>query len=99
LLTDLEFKEIRIVGGGSQNALLNQFTADATGRVVVAGPVEATALGNVALQLVGIGAVASLGQARELIAASFPPRFFDPQTTAGWDAAYRNFQALLTKPA
>jgi rhamnulokinase len=97
-LTGLEFKEIRIVGGGAQNALLNQFTADSTARLVVAGPVEATALGNIALQLVGIGAVGSLGQARELIAASFPPQFFEPQDVAAWDDAYRNFKSLVALP-
>ena len=59
-LTGTAFDEIRIVGGGSRNRLLNQFTADATGRTVVAGPVEATALGNIAMQMLATGAVASL---------------------------------------
>ena len=59
-LTGEPIEEIRIVGGGSRNRLLNQFTADATGRTVLAGPVEATALGNIAMQMVGTGAVASL---------------------------------------
>ena len=56
-LTGTAITEIRIVGGGSRNRLLNQFTADATGRTVVAGPVEATALGNIAMQMVATGAV------------------------------------------
>ena len=59
-LTGTPITEIRIVGGGSRNRLLNQFTADATGRTVIAGPVEATALGNIAMQMVATGAVASL---------------------------------------
>ena len=58
------FEEIRIVGGGSRNRLLNQFTADATGCTVVAGPVEATALGNIAMQMLATGAVSSLDEAR-----------------------------------
>jgi rhamnulokinase len=88
---------VRIVGGGCQNALLNQFAADATGRRVVAGPIEATALGNIAMQLVGTGAVGDLAAARELIAESFPARIFEPKSTALWDNAYRNFKALLAQ--
>ena len=94
-LAATQFKELRIVGGGSQNDLLNQFVADATGRRVVAGPVEATALGNVAIQLVGTGAVADLAQARELIVASFPPRIFEPRAGAAWDTAYGTFKSML----
>src|SRR5262249_38497589 len=66
------FDQIRIVGGGSRNRLLNQFTADATGRTVLAGPVEATALGNIAMQMLATGAVASLAEARAVIDRSFP---------------------------
>jgi hypothetical protein len=66
---------------------------------VVAGPIEATALGNIAIQLVGIGAVANLAQARDLIAESFPPRIFNPRDTAPWDNAYRNFKSLLSVPS
>jgi rhamnulokinase len=94
-LTGTKFEELRIVGGGCQNDLLNQFAADALARRVVAGPIEATALGNVAIQLVGTGAVANLSQARDLIAASFPPRIFTPRATAPWDNAYRNFKSML----
>ena len=56
-ITGQRFDEIRVVGGGARNRLLNQFTANATGRMVVAGPVEATALGNVAMQMLATGAV------------------------------------------
>ena len=77
-LTGTDVREIRVIGGGSQNALLNQMTADATGRTVLAGPVEATALGNLAMQMVGTGVVASLDAARDLIEHSFPPRVFHP---------------------
>lgn len=94
-LTGVAVTEIRVIGGGSQNLLLNQFTADATGRNVLAGPVEATALGNMAMQLVGTGAVESLDAARDLIAASFPPRPFSPQSDGGWEAAYRRFCTLI----
>jgi rhamnulokinase len=96
-LAGSKFTEIRVVGGGAQNDLLNQLTADATGRRVLAGPVEATALGNLALQMVGTGAVASLAAARELIADSFPARVFEPHASAGWEDAYRNFRTILNR--
>src|SRR5881398_3209895 len=75
-LTGRRVERIRIVGGGSKNRLLNQFTADATGRSVLAGPVEATALGNIAMQMVAVGAVADLAEARGIIEHSFPVERF-----------------------
>ena len=95
-LVGTKFQEIRIVGGGSRIDLLNQFTADATGRIVLAGPVEATALGNLAMQMVAMGAVASLSGARELVAASFPARIFEPKDTAPWEKAYQRFRGIST---
>lgn len=94
-LTGTPIAAIRIVGGGSRNRLLNQFTADATGRTVVAGPVEATALGNIAMQMVATGATASLDEARQIIARSFPVERFEPTDREQWDAHYRRFQGLL----
>ena len=88
------FRTIRIVGGGSRNRLLAQFTADATGRLVLAGPVEATALGNIAVQMVSTGAVRSLAEAREIVGRSFPPDQFEPQPAAGWDAALERLRRL-----
>lgn len=90
-LTGTRFAEIRIVGGGSRNRLLNQFTADATGRPVVAGPVEATALGNIAMQMLATGAVASLDEARRIIEHSFPVDRFEPRRTDLWDTEYARF--------
>ncbi|HEY3044761.1 MAG TPA: FGGY-family carbohydrate kinase, partial [Vicinamibacterales bacterium] len=87
--------EIRVVGGGSRNRLLNQFTADATGRTVVAGPAEATALGNIAMQMLATGAVASLAEAREVIERSFPVERFEPTATHCWDAQYGRFQEYV----
>ncbi len=91
-LTGIRFREIRIMGGGSKNRLLNQFTADAAGRTVVAGPAEATALGNMAMQMLATGAVASLTEAREVIDRSFPVERFEPSDPDQWDAQYRRFQ-------
>ncbi len=95
-LAETKFQEIRIVGGGSRIDLLNQFTADATGRRVLAGPVEATALGNLAMQMVATGAVASLGEARDIISASFPARVFEPKDPDRWKEAFERFRALST---
>ena len=94
-LTGEAIEEIQVVGGGSRNHLLNQFTADATGRRVLAGPVEATALGNIAVQLVATGAAASLADARRIIAHSFPPERFEPSNQARWDAEYQRFQEYV----
>ena len=89
-----KLKVIHIVGGGSRNQVLNQFVADATGRTVVAGPSEATALGNVLVQALGSGEFASLAKARQLIARSFPLAAVEPQPGADWDQAYARFCAL-----
>ncbi|MBD3375706.1 rhamnulokinase [candidate division KSB1 bacterium] len=83
---------LHIVGGGSQNDLLNQFVADATGLPVVAGPVEATALGNVMTQAMGMGMVSSLQEGRELIRRSFDLREYSPQNTEDWNDLYVQFK-------
>ena len=83
---------IRVIGGGSQNALLNQLTADATGLPVVAGPVEATALGNIAVQMLATGAAASLAEARAVIDRSVPTTVFTPRDVDVWDRHATRFQ-------
>lgn len=80
---------IHIIGGGTQNRLLNQLTADATNRSVVAGPIEATAIGNVLMQAVALGHLKSLDEARAVVRHSFKPETYEPQTSAEWDAAYQ----------
>lgn len=87
-------EEIRIIGGGSKNRLLNQFTADATGRPVIAGPVEATALGNIAMQMLATGAVSSIAEARAIIDRSFPTDRFEPRDAAAWDNQYQRFRSI-----
>jgi rhamnulokinase len=94
-LVGTPIREIQIVGGGSRNRLLNQFTADATGRTVVAGPVEATALGNVAMQMVATGAVASIAEARAVIERSFPVERFEAAVADRWAAHYPRFQSYV----
>jgi rhamnulokinase len=76
-ITGRNTQEIRVIGGGSRNRMLNQFTADATGCFVIAGPTEATALGNIAMQMVATGA-ANIAEARAIITRSFPVERFEP---------------------
>jgi rhamnulokinase len=94
-LTGHRYRTIRIVGGGSRNRLLNQLTADATGKTVVAGPVEATALGNIAMQMLATGTVSSLAEARNIIERSFPLERFEPVATDRWHAHYQRFQQYV----
>jgi rhamnulokinase len=82
---------IHIVGGGARNRLLCQMTADATGRTVLAGPAEATALGNLVVQAIAAHRLDSLAEARALIARSFPPLEYIPVTTEGWEESYARF--------
>ena len=83
---------IRVIGGGSQNNLLNQLTADATGLPVISGPVEATALGNVAVQMLATGTAASLADARAIIDRSFPTTEFMPRDGSDWNREATRFQ-------
>jgi rhamnulokinase len=91
-LTRKPIHQIRIIGGGSKNHLLNQFAADATGRRVLAGPAEATALGNVAMQILATGAASSLSEVRAMIDRSFPTETFEPRETDKWERHVARFQ-------
>jgi rhamnulokinase len=91
-LTGQQVHQIRVIGGGSRNALLNQFTADATGRKVHAGPVEATALGNAGIQMLATGGASSLREVREIIDRSFPTKTFEPHESDVWDRQAERFQ-------
>jgi len=91
-LTGRPINDIRVIGGGSKNRLLNQFTADATGRRVLAGPVEATALGNLAIQILATGGVSSLVEARAMIDRSFPTEVFLPRESDRWQNELERFQ-------
>lgn len=85
---------IHIVGGGAQNRRLSQMAADACNRRVVAGPVEATAIGNVLVQSITAGLVGGISEAREVVRRSFSLEEFEPQSTAIWDDAYEKFVRL-----
>jgi rhamnulokinase len=87
---------LHIVGGGGQNTLLNQFTADATNRAVIAGPVEATAVGNILLQAIALQEIPNRAAARQIVRDSFPLTTCTPQkqAAAAWSAARKRFQTL-----
>lgn len=82
---------LHIIGGGSQNRLLNQMTADATGRVVIAGPVEATALGNAIVQFIALGELDNIAQAREILRQTMGTEVYTPKQTAEWQDAFERF--------
>ena len=88
-------KVIHVVGGGTKDRFLSQMTADACGIPVAAGPEEATAIGNLMMQLIAMGEVASLKEARQIVSASFELKRYEPCVDrAAWDEAYQRFCAL-----
>ncbi len=86
---------LHVVGGGARNRLLCQLAADATGRTVVAGPVEATAAGNVAMQAMALGRLGSLAEARDLVRCSFEIVTYDPRPGAAVDDAYARLARMM----
>ena len=76
-------------------SLLNQLTANATGRPVVAGPIEATVLGNALVQLTTLGEIADWPQAREIVAGMEEMKRYEPQESAIWDAAYGRYRDII----
>jgi rhamnulokinase len=92
-LTGRAIPGIHIVGGGSRNRYLNQATADAAGRPVLAGPVEATAIGSLTVQSIASGAIASLDEARTVLSAHLALERFEPSGAGHWDAAWREYEA------
>jgi rhamnulokinase len=95
-LTGRPISSIRIVGGGSQNALLSQMVADACNRVVISGPKEATVLGNVLAQAITTGHIRDFQEGRIAVAESFDCKTYEPHPTAQWDEAFARFQQLGT---
>ncbi len=89
------FTKICIVGGGSQNHLMNQFTADACNKIVVAGPIEATALGNLMVQAIATGFIKDLDSGRQAISRSVEQQHYEPNNVSSWQAAYKDFKRIL----
>jgi rhamnulokinase len=86
---------LHVVGGGSQNEMLDQFTASATGLPVIAGPIEATALGNVIVQAVAKNDLDSIREGRDLVSRSFRLQTYEPKDRARWEDAYQKFSYLF----
>jgi rhamnulokinase len=93
------FDVIHVVGGGGKNALLSQMTADATGRRVVVGPYEATAVGNALVQAMAVGDVRDLSELRRVVAQSFEPLEHQPALGDRWHKAYERFKAICRRGA
>jgi len=92
-VTDNKIETLHIVGGGIQNELLCQFTADATGRRVVTGPIEATASGNILMQAKAVGQLKSIDEARQVVRNSFEMKEYQPQNVGLWEQQYNQFAA------
>ena len=95
-LTGRTLDVLHVVGGGSQNDLLNRFTADAIGRRVLAGPIEATATGNVLIQAIALGRIPTLAEARAIVRRSTQLREFLPHNPEGWETASTRFDAICS---
>ncbi len=92
-----ELPVLHVVGGGCQNKALCQYTANAIGKPVIAGPVEATAIGNIACQLIAMGEISDIWQARKIIACSFESTKYQPQNADLWNEKYQEFKSIISK--
>jgi rhamnulokinase len=93
-LLDKKLERIHMVGGGIQNTLLCRLTANATGKTVVAGPVEATAIGNLMMQAKAHGEVSGLHEIRQVVIDSFPPDIYTPVDRDAWETAYQTYKRI-----
>lgn len=91
---DFDIEVLHIIGGGSRNEFLDQFTANSCGVTVLAGPQEGTALGNIMLQAKAAGFVKDVWEMRRIIADSIELRKFEPEDRAAWDKAYKKYLAV-----
>lgn len=94
-LSGKSFSGLHMVGGGINNKLLCQFTANAIGRPVWAGPVEGSAIGNLLVQYMALGAIQDIWEARSIVRDSFPLDVYEPQDAEAWSLAYTKYLNLL----
>lgn len=95
-LSPRPIETLHVIGGGSRNELLNRFTANAVGIPVVAGPSEATAIGNVMVQAMAAGQASDMAGMRRLVHRSVPLKTYQPQDTGNWDIAYIHFKNIVS---
>jgi len=93
-IAEFRIPVLHIVGGGCRNEILCRFTADAIGRPVIAGPVEATAIGNLICQLLALGEIRNLDEARRMVKRSFPTTEYMPNNQKDWEDAYSRFKTI-----
>lgn len=93
--TERDYPVIHVIGGGTKDGLLCQMTANSCDRTVKAGPIEATVMGNVAVQLMSDGSVKNIGQARKIVAESSELKTFEPKDTDKWAEAYEDFLKVV----
>lgn len=93
-VTGRKYSVINIVGGGIKDKMICRFTANATGRRVDAGPVEATSIGNVIVQAIAAGAVKDVAEGRKAVKASFPVESYEPEDAAVWNEAYEKWRKI-----
>lgn len=93
--TERDYHVIHVIGGGTKDGLLCQMTANSCDRTVKAGPIEATVMGNVAVQLMSDGSVKNIGQARKIVADSSELKTFEPKDTDKWAGAYEDFLKII----
>ena len=93
--TERDYPVIHVIGGGTKDGLLCQMTASSCNRTVKAGPIEATVMGNIAVQLMSDNSIGSIAQARKIVADSSELKVFEPKDTADWEKAYKNFVKIV----
>ena len=95
-MRDEKIEILHIVGGGSQNELLNRFSANATGLPVIAGPVESTAIGNILVQAIAKKELSGIEEGRKLVANSFPLKFYEPKNQDQWNEIYEKTKTMFS---
>ena len=93
-VTGKKYEVINIVGGGIKDKMICAFTANATKRKVITGPVEATAVGNVIMQGIAMGAIKNLAEGRKIVKNSFPTAEYMPADSESWDGAYKKWKEI-----
>ncbi len=96
-IVGFKIPSLNIVGGGTKNKVLSEFTASAINRPVIAGPIEATAIGNLSAQMISLGDVKNVDEAKAVIKESFPLEYYTPSDTEAWDAAYEKLMKIQGK--
>ncbi len=94
-ITGEPLKAVHMVGGGIKDTMVCRFTASATGKTVLAGPVEATSTGNALLQLMALGKIDGLMEGRTIVKNSFPIKTYEPEDSDAWNAAYENYKKIV----